>query len=410
MAARKALWKFCSCSREEHPDGRISLFCRKCCQAFCELDAAEHFKSCDGALEAPDRPAWIEQEKEIRKDKHRMLVRGLGEDCHCGNQHLDRPDGRGKNVFYCSSAKCDEAFCEFSVRNHAPSPPESDSAPITSSCSTRRRLHRKFAARVNASAFQRVLRSVLRVVMAGMMVGVMAIDGVDAKLLLAEASDLVALPGKISGSFFVGSNAIEFRLLGQGSIHRRNSSACESNAVEKPYANAGLNAASPQVRRLACSMFRMAIQVLCKQQQICDEESSVAKDAIEKLAKSSAGPVYRLLDCRTGFQRVVSAGSQLQRRRHRRKRYRMKTRLLCCSGHRIEAAILLVRGDTQEKLAYVSYSSAFYQGLWFSSLSSSLAHILRGTEELKRIMAQEVRGGSKKQLSANITGGNSPRI
>ncbi|XP_024536340.1 uncharacterized protein LOC9645257 isoform X3 [Selaginella moellendorffii] len=57
-----------------------------------------------------------------------------------------------------------------------------------------------------------------------------------------------------------------------------------------PYANAGLNAASPQVRRLACSMFRMAIQVLCKQQQICDKESSVAKDAIEKLAKSSAGP------------------------------------------------------------------------------------------------------------------------
>ncbi|XP_024536502.1 uncharacterized protein LOC9645254 [Selaginella moellendorffii] len=55
-----------------------------------------------------------------------------------------------------------------------------------------------------------------------------------------------------------------------------------------PYANAGLNAASPQVRRLACSMFRMAIQVLCKQQQICDKESSVAKAAIEKLAKPSA--------------------------------------------------------------------------------------------------------------------------
>ncbi|EFJ23162.1 hypothetical protein SELMODRAFT_442891, partial [Selaginella moellendorffii] len=32
----------------------------------------------------------------------------------------------------------------------------------------------------------------------------------------------------------------------------------------------------------------MAIQVLCKQQQICDKESSVAKAAIEKLAKPSA--------------------------------------------------------------------------------------------------------------------------
>ncbi|XP_024536339.1 uncharacterized protein LOC9645257 isoform X2 [Selaginella moellendorffii] len=68
--------------------------------------------------------------------------------------------------------------------------------------------------------------------------------------------------------------------------------------------------------------------------------------------------VYRLLDCRTGFQKVVSAGSQLQRRLHRRKRYRVKTRLLCCSGHRIEAAILLVRGDTREKCLLSRFSLA----------------------------------------------------
>ncbi|EFJ23338.1 hypothetical protein SELMODRAFT_442892 [Selaginella moellendorffii] len=157
------------------------------------------------------------------------------------------------------------------------------------------------------------------------MVGMMAIDSVDTNLLLVEASDLAAHPGALpesSVSDFLAKYPfpVLFSVLSTAETPELVSAIV--NAVEKilqspfghsmligvlPYANAGLNAASPQIRRLACFSITKyledgdssSVQTAADAgimdpllSTICDEDSSVAKeasDAIENLAKSSAG-------------------------------------------------------------------------------------------------------------------------
>ncbi|EFJ25314.1 hypothetical protein SELMODRAFT_413906 [Selaginella moellendorffii] len=102
------------------------------------------------------------------------------------------------------------------------------------------------------------------------MVGMMAIDSVDTNLLLVEASNLAAHPGALpesSVSDFLAKYPfpVLFSVLSTAETPELVSAIV--NAVEKilqspfghsmligvlPYANAGLNAGSPQIRRLAC--------------------------------------------------------------------------------------------------------------------------------------------------------------